>query len=115
MALTLGMFASCTGTSIGKEPVIDEEKGTINGKAYDNETYACWQLTWEYTETCTDGEEGDADHGTTNMWCTEFTAQCYKADFEYSHNWSAYYMGHGCKCTGSCTVKETDHTQNECY
>lgn len=52
MALTVGMFASCSGSagsssmySDGKKPEIDYEKGTINGKTYDNETYACWKVT----------------------------------------------------------------------
>ena len=114
LALTLGAFASCTGTSLGAEPVIDEKNGTINGKKYDNVNYACWQFDYSYNETCTDGEEGDSDAGTIFYWTTEFGAESIKAEFDWSHNWSAYAYGHGCKCEGSSTLKKTNHTQTEC-
>lgn len=114
MALTLGMFASCTGTSIGKEPVCDDEAGTINGKAYNNTDYACYKITEDATETCT-GEEPETLHDQYLDWCTEYQAQKTKAYFEYENNWSAYAYGVGCNCKGTCTIEKTDHAEGDCY
>lgn len=116
MIAIAAFMVSCTGTSIGREPVIDEENGTIDGKKYDKETMACWEFTYEYTETCTDGEEGESEKGSTLMWNTEFGVYSYKAEFDYAHNWSAYVYGHGCKCSGTSSVRKVEgRTDETCY
>ena len=114
MALTLGMFASCTGVRTAyKEPVIDEEAGTVNGVKYDKETYLCWEFTWEYTETCT-GEGTESDHGVDYYWMTEFDAQSMKAEWDYVHNLDARYMGVGCTWKGSSSLTRTNHDVSDC-
>lgn len=73
MALTVGFFASCSagGNSSdyyknGKEPQIDYDKATVNGKKYDNETWKCW--CWTMTTTVL-GETTSAEE---YLWGTEF-------------------------------------------
>ncbi|MCR5533156.1 MAG: hypothetical protein K6F10_04670 [Paludibacteraceae bacterium] len=113
MALTLGMFAGCTGVSAPKEPVIDEEAGTVNGVKYDNETYKCWLVETESTSSCT-GETPEQSSDKYLWWMTEFDAQSYKAEFEYTSNVKACAYGYCCETKGSCKITETNHTQAEC-
>lgn len=116
MALTLGMFVGCTGTSIGQAPDCDDQAGTINGKPYNNTDYACWEITADAVMTCNTGDEdGDEVHLHYLDWCTEYEAQKTKAEFDFENNWSSYVYGYGCSSKGSCTIKKTDHTQDECY
>lgn len=113
MALTLGMFASCSGVYAPKEPVIDEEAGTVNGKAYDNETYKCWLVETEVTSSCT-GETPETEKDASYYWMTEFGVQSWKAEWEYVSNAKACAYGYCCESKGTCKVTETDHTMNEC-
>ncbi|MBO5618541.1 MAG: hypothetical protein J5902_00990 [Paludibacteraceae bacterium] len=114
MALTLGFFAGCTGASVGKQPVIDENAGTVNGKAYDTETYKCWEFTWEYTEKAT-GEADAHESGVDYFWMTEFEIQKYKAEWDYAHNASASAYGVKYSISGESSLKETDKDVSECY
>lgn len=114
MALTLGMFASCTGVYTPTEPVCDDQAGTINGKAYNNTDYACYKITETATSQCT-GEEAEYEEYVYLDWCTEYQAQKTKANFEYSSNAKACAYGYCCENKGTCTIEKTNHTEDECY
>lgn len=66
------VFASCTGGNCsdyykdGKEPQVDTDKHTVNGKVYDDEKEQCWKVT---VKTTILGVTGTADSYT---WGTEF-------------------------------------------
>ena len=73
MALTVGFFASCSAGSNssdyyknGKEPQIDYDKATVNGKKYDNKTWKCW--CWTMTTTVLDKTTSAEEY----LWGTEF-------------------------------------------
>jgi len=116
LALTMGVFASCvTGaSSLRDEPEIDEQNATINGKHYDNETYKCWEFTWEYTVKVT-GEPTESEDGVDYYWTTEFEIQKMKAEFDYTYNYKVSVMGVSSSATGKSSIKETDKSNSECY
>ncbi len=73
IALTAIFMASCKsggGSSAyskgGERPKIDTEAGTVNGKAYDNKTECCWEVTMKGSSAQQSGS------GTSYTWCTEF-------------------------------------------
>ena len=73
MALTVAFMASCKGESgsssyyaNGKEPQIDFNEGTVNGKKYDTEKETCWKYT---IKTTTLGISASASEYT---WGTEW-------------------------------------------
>ena len=78
MALVMVFMASCNNgaggssqyTQGGKEPAIDNEAGTVNGKAYDTKTSCCWEIT-EHVTVSVAGITSSADE-TYYMWGTEF-------------------------------------------
>ena len=52
LAVTTMFMASCAAgggssnyTQGSEEPKIDAQAGTVNGKAYDNTTECCWEIT----------------------------------------------------------------------
>ena len=75
MAMTMVFMASCGGNS-GKykygdpEPKIDTEKGTVNGKAYDNKTEACWEVTTSISGAS--ALSAASTGSTVYVWATEF-------------------------------------------
>ncbi len=75
------VFASCAsgnGSSEryknGKTPVIDNDKCTVNGIAYDNNTAKCWEVSM----TITASAMGISSSETTKsyVWGTEFFLVC---------------------------------------
>lgn len=118
MALTTLFAVSCVSMSGAKEPKIDEEKHSVNGVVYDNETYCCWEFTWEYTITGTGlaaGAEAEHDSGVDYYWWTEFDAQSYKANWDYAHNQKVTSTFGGAKSKGTSSLKKLDKTESECY
>ena len=112
MALTLGMFAGCTGATAGKVPVIDEQNATVNGQKFDNETYACWQFDWQTVEQ--DPEGSETANGTDFYWMTEFGAQSFKASWDYSNNQKVCIYGICSSIKGTSKLTKTNHTISEC-
>lgn len=87
MALTVGFFASCSAGANssdyykdGKEPQIDFDKYTVNGKAYDNKTEKCWKWTMKATVM------GITTSTDEYLWGTEFTlvSACEYAMYTYA-------------------------------
>ena len=115
MAITLGVFTSCgPSASVGPEPEIDEENATIDGKKYDNLTSYCWYFEGKYTEKCT-GESAESDTDTKYFWGTEFFANKYKAEWDWSHNVSASAYGVKCTVSGSSKLTKVNKSDNDCY
>ena len=84
MALTMGLLASCSGSSSkytqgGPEPSIDTEKSTVNGVSYDNKTEKCWKVTTHVSASVM-GVTATSDEVTYD-WCTEFELV---ATYEYA-------------------------------
>ena len=107
MALTMGFFASCSGSSSaytkgGPEPTIDTEAGTVNGKVYDNQTAKCWKITESYTYM---GFRASED---VWMWGTEFlvVSTCEET------MWSMAQLGYG--SASYSYVVTTDADYNAC-
>ena len=91
LALTVGFFASCGGSSSASykqgdpEPQIDYNAGTVNGVAYDTKTECCWK------ETSTATVMGVTASTVSYEWSTEFVM---KAAGELAA-WSAAQAGVG--------------------
>ena len=73
IALTAIFMASCKSggsssdyTKGGEAPKIDYEAGTVNGKAYDNKTECCWEVTMSGST------KGASASQTRYDWSTEF-------------------------------------------
>ena len=87
MALTVGFFASCSAGSNGsdyykdgKEPQIDFNNATVNGKKYDNQKEKCWCWTMKQTVM------GITTSSEEYLWGTEFdlVAACETAMYAYA-------------------------------
>ena len=73
LAVTTMFMASCAAgggssnyTQGGEEPKIDAQAGTVNGKAYDNTTECCWEITM------TEKIMGISASETFYTWATEW-------------------------------------------
>ena len=73
IALTAIFMASCKSgggssayTKGGEAPKINYEAGTVNGKAYDNKTEACWEVSMSVSS------KGVSGKTTSYSWTTEF-------------------------------------------
>lgn len=120
MALAVCMLYNCSGKSNEiKEPVIDKEKGTVNGIRYDKETYKCWLFEGEYTISLSGliaFDEDEHDSTTEYLWLTEFDAQATKATWDYTTNQKAYAYGTNVKVTSTSKLTELrDKTEQTCY
>lgn len=87
MALTVGFFASCSAGANGsdyykdgKEPQIDFNNATVNGKKYDNQKEKCWCWTMKQTVM------GITTSSEEYLWGTEFdlVAACETAMYAYA-------------------------------
>jgi len=65
------VFTSCGVTGLNNIPVCDDQAGTINGRAYDNETYKCWKIEWWSTEIEA-GEEPVNSSDIEYAWATTY-------------------------------------------
>ena len=116
-------MTSCgvTGGGLNNAPVTDDEKGTINGKAYDNETYKCWRIDcWQRTTATgiyADPEDNTYEEDTDYDWGTEYmvrkTWELWKAAANVSASAGAYVTY---TSTGDFTMTEvTDRNEDTCY
>ena len=87
MALTVGFFASCSAGANGsdyykdgKEPQIDYNNATVNGKKYDNQKEKCWCWTMKATVLGVTSSEEEY------LWGTEFdlVAACETAMYAFA-------------------------------
>lgn len=87
MALTVGFFASCKSGANGsdyykdgKEPQIDYDKATVNGKKYDNQNAKCWCWTMKVTVA------GVTSSTEEYLWGTQFdlVVACETAMYAYA-------------------------------
>ena len=76
MALAIGFFASCSGSSSSASykpgdpaPQIDYTAGTVNGIAYENKTDKCWK------QTVTATVYGQSASDVSYTWNTEFAVK----------------------------------------
>ena len=104
IALT-AVFASCSGGNgsdyykDGKEPQVDTDKHTVNGKAYDAEKEKCWLVT---TKTTVLGVSASAD---TYTWGTEF-------DLVWANEEAMYIVAQAGVSTASYKYKEAPKYKN---
>lgn len=113
MALTMGLFASCNsnGPDIGfkyaedQNPVVDYQKGTVNGKEYDMETNKCWEITFSVKYPVV-----GVQTTTSYSWCTEFIVVMGMEDDVAGFNHQGFPAGYTYKETNipdynSCSEK----------
>ncbi len=119
IALTAIFMASCKsgGSSSayskgGERPKIDIEAGTVNGKAYDNKTEYCWEVTMSGST------KGASATETSYTWGTEFavvagmeTAMYQAAQYGASASYS--YKKNSAKDYDSCVDQNEDFLDGE--
>ena len=114
IALTAIFMASCKSgggssayTKGGEAPKIDYEAGTVNGKAYDNKTEACWEVSMSVSS------KGVSGKTTSYSWTTEFAivAMGEQSMYEYAQmgvDASYSYSKNSVKDYDSCLDQNED-------
>ena len=110
LALVMSSFAGCKPGTFGTEPVINEDKGTIDGIPYDNTTYKCWQVVFKATASAHGQSATSEDYEW--VWDTAFGVYSYAAAVAYAS--SGTIQGVVTKVTYDITEVH-GKTENTCY
>lgn len=118
LALSM-VLASCgvSGGGVDNAPVCDDQAGTINGRAYDNETYKCWQINWWQKTVYSMSPEDNTDESDVEYdWGTEYQVRKTWENWKAAANVTATAYGYSVRSTGDFSITEAGgRDENSCY